>query len=138
MGFERVETAGVRRMAEYRAFTIGSDGHFVGFEPTVCDDDTAAIERAKRLLDGRDIEVWCAARLITRLTAQKTSAVTHEIKDGFEAQAVRGHLSWPPQALQSAQTPARIQNLLTGIPSLKTYARSARAAPRVFHLAKCS
>jgi hypothetical protein len=54
-------------VAEYRAFTIGADGHFVGFEPIVCDDDAQAIERAKRLLDGRDIEIWCGDRLVTRL-----------------------------------------------------------------------
>ena len=55
------------RVAEYRAFTVGTDGHFVGFEPIVCDTDDQAIERAKRLLDGRAIEVWCAERLIAKL-----------------------------------------------------------------------
>jgi hypothetical protein len=54
-------------MAEYRAFTVGTDGHFVGFEPIICDDDAAAIERAKRLLKGRDIEIWSGDRLIARL-----------------------------------------------------------------------
>ena len=69
-------------MAEYRAFTVGIDGHFVGFEPIVCDDDASAIELAKRMLDGHDIELWSGGRLIARLTAKETSAVTHEIKDG--------------------------------------------------------
>ena len=55
------------RVAEYRAFTVGTDGHFVGFEPIVCDTDDQAIERAKQLLDGRAIEVWCAERLIAKL-----------------------------------------------------------------------
>lgn len=54
-------------MAEYRAFTVGDDGHFVGFEPIVCDDDALAIERAKRLLKGHDIEVWSGGRLVVRL-----------------------------------------------------------------------
>jgi hypothetical protein len=56
---------------EYRAFTVGSDGHFVGFEPIVCDTDDQAIEGAKRMLDGRDVEVWCAARLVAKLSHEK-------------------------------------------------------------------
>jgi alkanesulfonate monooxygenase SsuD/methylene tetrahydromethanopterin reductase-like flavin-dependent oxidoreductase (luciferase family) len=59
-------------VAEYRAFSVGADGHFVGFEPIVCDTDDEAVERAKRLLDGRDVEVWCAERLVVRLTAKET------------------------------------------------------------------
>ena len=54
-------------MADYRAFTVGADGHFVGFEPIVCDTDEQAVERARHLLDGRTIEVWCAERLIAKL-----------------------------------------------------------------------
>jgi hypothetical protein len=54
-------------MADYRAFMVGSDEHFVGFEPTVCDTDDRAIERAKTMLGDRDIEVWCAERLVIRL-----------------------------------------------------------------------
>jgi hypothetical protein len=70
-------------MTEYRAFKVGTDGHFVGFEPIVCDNDAGAIEQAKRLLDARTIEVWCAERLVAKVTANKEpGAVTHEIKDG--------------------------------------------------------
>jgi hypothetical protein len=54
-------------VAEYRAYTVGLDGHFTGFEPIVCDHDDEAIERAKRLLDGHDIEVWCADRLVIQI-----------------------------------------------------------------------
>ncbi len=36
-------------MAEYRAYTLGCDEHFTGFEPLVCADDAEAIEQAKRL-----------------------------------------------------------------------------------------
>jgi hypothetical protein len=57
-------------MAEYRAYTVGIDGHFVGFEPIVCDDDAAAIERAGRLLENRDIELWSGDRLIAKLTPE--------------------------------------------------------------------
>jgi hypothetical protein len=54
-------------MAEYRAYTVGTDGHFVGFEPIICDDDAGAIERAGRLLENRDIELWCADRMVAKL-----------------------------------------------------------------------
>jgi hypothetical protein len=54
-------------VAEYRAFTIGADGHFVGFEPIVCDDDASAIERATRLLNDHDIEIWSRGRMVVRL-----------------------------------------------------------------------
>jgi hypothetical protein len=54
-------------MAEYRACTVGHDGHFIGFEPLVCVDDAEAIEQAKRFVDGHDIELWSGDRLVTRL-----------------------------------------------------------------------
>ena len=55
-------------MAEYRAYTVGIDGHFVGFKALVCADDAEAINKAKRLVDGHDIELWSGARFIIRLT----------------------------------------------------------------------
>jgi hypothetical protein len=54
-------------MAEYRAYTVGIDGHFVGYQPLVCADDAEAITKAKRLVDGHDIELWNGARLVIRL-----------------------------------------------------------------------
>jgi hypothetical protein len=54
-------------MPEYRAYTVGLDGHFIGFEPLVCHDDSEAVSKAKQLLDGLDIEVWCAERLVIHL-----------------------------------------------------------------------
>lgn len=58
-------------MAEYRAFPIGVDGHFIGFEPLVCDSDDEAIDKAKRLVDGHDVELCCGARLVIRLDARQ-------------------------------------------------------------------
>jgi hypothetical protein len=54
-------------MAEYRAYTVGLDGHFSGYEPIVCADDAQAIAKAKRLVDGHDIELWSGARFVIRL-----------------------------------------------------------------------
>jgi hypothetical protein len=59
-----VEGAG---MVEYRAFTVGRDGHFVGSEALICADDLEAIEKAKRFVDGHDIELWSGDRFVIRL-----------------------------------------------------------------------
>jgi hypothetical protein len=56
-------------MAEYRVFTVGIDEHFLGYEPLVCGDDAEAIEMARRLCDGHDVELWCLGRLVIRLPA---------------------------------------------------------------------
>jgi hypothetical protein len=54
-------------MAEYKAYIVGQDGHFKDFEPLVCADDSEAIEKAKRLVDGHDVELWSGDRFIVRL-----------------------------------------------------------------------
>ena len=51
-------------MPEYRAFTVGPDGHFSGCEEMVCDYDSKAIGRAERLVDGHDVELWQMGRKI--------------------------------------------------------------------------
>ena len=53
-------------MTDYRAYSVGTDGHFIGDEPIICEDDSEAIEMAKRLVDGHDIELWSGPRLIVR------------------------------------------------------------------------
>jgi hypothetical protein len=42
---------------EYRAYFVGNDGHFNGFEPIVCADDAATIDKAKRLVNSYGIEL---------------------------------------------------------------------------------
>jgi hypothetical protein len=54
-------------MAEYRAYLVGPDGHFVGFEPLVCIDDAKAIEQVEQLADGHDVELWNGARHVVVL-----------------------------------------------------------------------
>jgi hypothetical protein len=60
-------TPRVTAMVEYRAYTVGMDGHFIGYEPMVCADDAEAIEKATRLVDGHDVELWSGQRLVIRL-----------------------------------------------------------------------
>jgi hypothetical protein len=52
-------------MAEYRAYIIGIDGHFLRAVQLVCPDDETAKEYAKRLVDGYDVELWQGGRKIT-------------------------------------------------------------------------
>jgi hypothetical protein len=56
-------------VAEYRAYVVGHDGHFLGFEPPICADDAEAIEKAKRLADVHDVELWTGERFVIRLKA---------------------------------------------------------------------
>jgi hypothetical protein len=51
-------------MAEYRAYLIGIDGHFLRAVELVCPDDEIAKEYAKRLVDGHDVELWQGERKI--------------------------------------------------------------------------
>jgi hypothetical protein len=54
-------------MPEYRAYRVGVDGHFIGFDPLICDNDAEATEKAKRLVHHHDVELWTGARMVVRL-----------------------------------------------------------------------
>ena len=47
-----------RGMEEYRAFPVGNDGRFIGFEPLFCESDDEAVAKAKRLAEGHDVELF--------------------------------------------------------------------------------
>jgi hypothetical protein len=49
---------GFVQMKHYRAYVIGLDGHFIRSIDLSCADDNAAIESARQLVDGHDIELW--------------------------------------------------------------------------------
>jgi hypothetical protein len=53
-------------MPEYRVYIIGSDGHFFNSLEPNCADDSEAMELAKRLVDGHDVEFWLRDRKIGR------------------------------------------------------------------------
>ena len=48
-------------MADYRAYLVGEDGHFLDCEARPCNDDRQAVEWAKQLVGGRAIELWCGS-----------------------------------------------------------------------------
>jgi len=63
----RVDPLRGRRVVDYRAYFLGSDGHFVRFVGLSCTDDAEAIEQAQRLIEDQDIELWSGERFIVRL-----------------------------------------------------------------------
>ena len=52
-------------MPTYRAYHIKDDKHFAG-PPAIIEaaDDAAAIEQARQLVDGHDVELWESARFV--------------------------------------------------------------------------
>ena len=48
----------------FRAYLVGFDGHIVKRFDLECDDEEVAKERAKRLVDGHDVELWDGPRKI--------------------------------------------------------------------------
>jgi hypothetical protein len=53
-------------MAEYRAYILSPDGRISKAVDIFCDDDEAAKEKAKKLVDGHDIELWQRDRKIAK------------------------------------------------------------------------
>jgi hypothetical protein len=60
-------------MAQYRAFTIADDGHFISYRAFTCVNDAEAIVWAKQLFDHRVVELWSGDRFIIRLDDQTKS-----------------------------------------------------------------
>lgn len=58
-------------MPDYRAYIIGTDGHFVKVIDLDCRDDDAAIESAKQFVNGSDVELWQRDRRIAQLTKER-------------------------------------------------------------------
>ena len=57
------------KVNEYRAFTVGDDGHIKSSR--VCVSDADATVWAKQLVDGHDIELWSGERFVVRLDHRK-------------------------------------------------------------------
>jgi hypothetical protein len=47
-------------MPDYRAYTVGDDGHFTGHEPLVCANDEEAITKAKILAHRHTVQSFGA------------------------------------------------------------------------------
>ena len=58
----------LKQMIGYRAYVIGTDGHFIRVVELNCADDRVAIKLAKQCIDGgNDIELWQGDRFVIRL-----------------------------------------------------------------------
>jgi hypothetical protein len=57
-------------MAEYRAYAIEGDGHIAKSASLICDDDSGAMERAKKAFENYVIEVCSGERFMIRLEFQ--------------------------------------------------------------------
>jgi hypothetical protein len=58
-------------MAEYRVYTIGTDGHIVQSTPLVCDDDGQAIEQARKIGEGQTLEIWSGERFVAQVPRER-------------------------------------------------------------------
>ena len=54
----------VPAMERYRAYLIGLDGHFLRVVDIFTEKDEIASERARRLVDGHDVELWRGDRKV--------------------------------------------------------------------------
>jgi hypothetical protein len=64
-------TSRERRMRDYRAYILGFDGHrFIRADEFLSNhpDDATAMEAAKVLVDGHDVELWDCGRLVARFS----------------------------------------------------------------------
>jgi hypothetical protein len=64
-------------MPEYRAFIVGPDGYFSGSKRWSAAMTQKAIERAERLVEGHDVELWNGAR--PKLTMPQRSPQCHRL-----------------------------------------------------------
>ena len=58
-------------MNEYRAYTVGYDGHFTASRAFKCANDDDAIVWARQLVDGHDVELWSGDRFVVKLDHQE-------------------------------------------------------------------
>jgi hypothetical protein len=73
-------------MPDYRAYFVGREKNFIGYRGFVSQNDGEAIEKAKELFEGPTIELWCGARLVTRIIGEnaKVEAASVAGNDGPE------------------------------------------------------
>jgi hypothetical protein len=71
-------TPGTTVMPEYRAYIIGSNGHFCDAIAMNCDGDEAASQRADNLASAEavDIELWQGSRMVATISRKKQAALS--------------------------------------------------------------
>ena len=61
-------------MPEYRIYTIGGDGRAWSAEDIEYRDDQEAIQKARWIVHGRDVELWKRGRFVARLPGTPRTA----------------------------------------------------------------
>jgi hypothetical protein len=70
-------------MPDYRAYEVGSDGHFTGFRGFVCDNDRDAIIWAKQFSGDMPIELWSGVRLVIHVPPRAArNAISYVVQRG--------------------------------------------------------
>ena len=59
-------------MPTYRAYLINEDNRVASYKPIDADTDADALQAARQLVDGCDVEVWYLDRRIGRLEGGKS------------------------------------------------------------------
>ena len=54
-------------MTTYRAYLIDDDNRVASYRPLDADTDAEALQAARQLADGHDVEVWLLDRMVGRL-----------------------------------------------------------------------
>jgi hypothetical protein len=54
---------------QYRAYIVGRDGYAKKAVDLDCPDDGAAIESAKQLVNGHDVDPWAQGRQIIKINS---------------------------------------------------------------------
>ena len=57
-------------MEEYRVYFLDPDGHVSRRVDFVCEDEEAARQHARQLVDGRAVELWTGTRLVEHVPAK--------------------------------------------------------------------
>ncbi|MCS3497630.1 hypothetical protein M2189_003412 [Bradyrhizobium japonicum] len=52
---------------DYRAYLLDQDGHIFGAHGFDAVDDEEALQKARRLVDGHDVEIWQLARKVGQI-----------------------------------------------------------------------
>jgi hypothetical protein len=65
----------------YRFYFFEKEGHIITQPPTIYElpNDAAALQKAKRIIDDRVIEVWRYTSKIGRLNPRRTRKITGDI-----------------------------------------------------------
>ena len=72
-GYDLRPCSPLSKIMDYRAFIIGEDGHVNGRVDLLCENGTEAVEKAKQLVDGDDIEFWHRDHSIARFRHNEPS-----------------------------------------------------------------